>query len=192
MKLAVLPCIATLALAAAAFARTDAEIRAEVEALCRKVLCRTPARISLKLADGQTFEVLPDSPTPIVTGGMITVYPGETVYVEASIEGDSLVGLTAVPTKVHPEKTLVFRLRQDPGIGDGAGMILQVESPFAEVLKYRLAMMLPTGDELVKTSACPLHPAKTVYESWPHPIYQIVATDFRVVDAESAAARTCE
>ncbi|MGH9895941.1 MAG: hypothetical protein ACREA0_28935, partial [bacterium] len=169
-----------------------AEIRSEVEALCRKMLCRTPSKTSLKLPDGESFEMNAGSPTPIVSGGVVTVLPGETVYVEATVEAGRLVGLTAVPKLTHPEKTLVFRLRQDSAIGDGTGMILEVASPFAEVLKYRLGMMLPRKNELVKTSACPLHRAKTVFEHWPHPIYQIVATDFRLVDPDSEAARTCE
>ncbi len=179
-------------LASAASAKGDAEIRAEIEQLCRQVLCRKPTRISLKLPEGESFEMLPASPTPIVSGGLITVHPGETVYVEARVEAGRLVGLTAVPTNSHPEKTLVFELQQATDIGDGTGMTLEVASPFAEVLKYRLGMMLPRKNEVVKTSACPLHRGRTTIEHWPHPIYQIVATDFRVVDPASDATETCE
>jgi hypothetical protein len=165
---------------------------ADVEALCKKVLCRPPARLTLKLPDGESFEMFPASPTPIVSGGLVSVLPGEAVYVEARAEAGRLVGLTAVPTNTHPEKTLVFHLQQAADIGDGTGMTLEVASPFAEVLKYRLGMMLPRKNELVKTSACPLHRGRTTIEHWPHPIYQIVATDFRVVAPESEAAETCE
>jgi len=45
--------------------------------------------------------------------------------------------------------------------------------------------------KLVATSACPLHQGKPVFESWPQPIYQILATDFRVVEAGSKAAQIC-
>ena len=134
----------------------------------------------------------PLTPTPIVSGGLITVLPGETVHVEAKVEAGRLTGLTAVPANTHPERTLVFQLRQAPDIADGIGMVLEVESPFDGVLKYRLGMMLPKSNELSKTSACPLHQGKKVFAHWSYAIYQIVATDFRLVDPESEAAKTCE
>jgi hypothetical protein len=191
-RIAVFSLIGAAALAQAAAAQSDAEIRAELEELCLIVHCRRPAPVSLKLPDGKSFEMTPISSTPIVTGDLITVYSGETVWIEASIKAGRLVDLTAVPKISQPERTLMFQLKQEPAIGDGTNMILKIKSPFAGVLKYRLGMMLPTGDNLFKTSACPLPSGITVMEHWPHPIFQIVATDFQFVDPESEAARTCE
>jgi hypothetical protein len=191
-RIAILSIVASIITSQPSLGRSDAEMRAEIERLCQRVLCRKPSPIRLQLPAGEVFEMTPTSPTPIVAGDLVTVYPGETIRIEAKVEADRLVGLTAVPEINHPERTLVFRLKQEPKIGDGTGMLLEVESPFAGVLKYRLGMMLPTGENLLKTSACPLHAGKTVVEHWPHPIFQIVATDFRLVDPESTAASTCE
>jgi hypothetical protein len=127
-----------------------------------------------------------------VIGDLVTVYPGETVRIEATVQNKRLVNLTAVTEVIHPQRTLIFFLIQEPTIGNGTEMILKVESPFAGVLKYRLGMMLPTGDKLFKTSACPLHGGIAAYEHWRHPIFQIVAADFRFVDPDSDAATTCE
>jgi hypothetical protein len=193
MKRIVVLCIlASASLAQPSLGQSEAEVRAELEKLCQTVLCREPAPIRLQLPGGELFDMTPTSPTPIVAGNLVTVYPGETVRIEAKVEADRLVGLTAVREVAHPERTLVFHLKQEPTIGDGTGMFLKVESPFAGVLKYRLGMMLPTGEDLLKTSACPLHGGKPVFEHWPHPIFQLVATDFRLVDPESKAASTCE
>jgi hypothetical protein len=170
----------------------EASVQAELEELCQSVLCRDPVPIQLKLPDGDLFEMTPTLPTPIAAGGLVTVYPGETVMIEATVEGTRLVDLTAVPEVRQPERTLVLRLRQEPSIDDGTGMILELESPFAGVLKFRLGMMLPSSGDLFKTSSCPLHAERPLIEAWPHPIFQIVATDFHFVDPESKSATTCE
>jgi hypothetical protein len=173
-------------------AQPEAEIRAAPEQLCDKVLCRTPATIRLNMPEGQLFEMTPLLPTPIVVGNLFTVYAGETVRIEATVQNQRLTNFRAVNKVIDPQRTLIFYFKQEPGIGDGTEMILQVQSPFAGVLKYRLGMMLPTGDALFQTSACPLHGGITAYEHWRHPIFQIVAADFRFVDPDSDAATTCE
>src|SRR5262249_24435995 len=150
--------IGALALAPAALARagSDAEVAADLERLCRAVLCRKPAPVHFKLPDGQSFEMTPAAPTPVVSGGWVTVYPDETVMVEARLADGRLVDLKAVSEIRAPERTLVFHLNQDAALADGTGMILKVESPFAGAIKYRLAMMLPSGEnKITRTSACP-------------------------------------
>jgi hypothetical protein len=182
--------------AAPAFAEVaadpEAKMRAELAEVCAKVLCREVAPIRLALPDGEKFEMTPALSTPIVAGDWITVYPNETVNVEARLAEGRLVELVAVREVRDPARTLAFDLKQDPKLGDGTHMMLQVKSPFPGVLKYRLGMMLPSGDEIRKTSSCPLRSGIPVFEHWPHPIFQLVAADFRAVDPESEAARTCE
>jgi hypothetical protein len=163
-----------------------------VEALCRTVLCRPVSVIRLRMKDGKNFESVLPQATPIVSGGMVTILPGETVMVEAKLVNGSLVELTAVSKILHPERTLTFQLKQEPKLADGLGMVLTVRSPFPGATKYRLGMMLPSGDRILKTSSCPIDAGKPVFESWPHPIFQLVATGFRVVKADSEEGKRCE
>jgi hypothetical protein len=51
-----------------------------------------------------------------VSGGFLTVYPGETVMVEARRDGERLVDLKAVAKISAPERTLVFHLEQEPSL----------------------------------------------------------------------------
>lgn len=162
----------------------------EVEEVCKRVLCRSPKTVHLKLEGGKSFEMTPSSSSPIVTGDLVTVMSGETVMVEASLKDGRLVDLTAVATVARPDRTLVFTLTQESSIGDGTDMVLKVESPFPVVLKYRLGMMRPSSGRLVKTSSCPVGSGTPVFEHWPHPIFQVVATDFKIVESE--AAKRCE
>ena len=190
--------VALLALAAGDSVRAlaasspEAASRAELEAVCRTTRCRKPSPIRLKRVDGTVFEMTPDAPMPIVSGGLITVFPGETVTVEARVEGERLVDLAAVETSTHPERTLVFTLNQEPSIGDGTGMVLKVQSGFLGVPKYRLGLMRLDSHRLLKTSSCPLNQGQAAFEQWPEPISQIVASSFRFVDAASKDAKTCE
>jgi hypothetical protein len=167
-------------------------VRKELEGLCRTTLCRKPTLIRLTLSEGEFFEMTPALPTPILAGDLVTVYPGETVMIEAKEENDNLVELAAVSKINHPNRTLVFKFSQEPTIGDGTGMLLVVNNPFSGILKYRLGMMVPSSEDIYSTNVCPIHAGKSSYESWPHPIFQVVATDFRFVDPQSKEASSCD
>jgi len=181
-----------LLLQASAGAAQDARVAKEIEAVCKQVLCRPPRPIRLKQKDGKLFEMTPSGPTPIVTGALVTVQAGETVRVEARLEGGRLVDLRAVEQVAHPERTLTFQLHQEPSLGDGAGMILKVESPFPGVLKYRLGIMPLDAEQLFKTSTCPVKQGSASFEHWPYPLFQAAAADFRFVEPSSEAAGKCE
>ncbi len=164
----------------------------EVEALCKRIFCRQATPIRLRLKDGKVFETLLPQAMPIVSGGLVTILAGETVLIEATLKNGALVDLVAVPKVIHPERTLVFKLTQEAGLAEGLGMVLKVMSPFPGALKYRLGMMLPSSDRVLKTSSCPVTKGRPVYESWPHPVFQLVATDFHILDAKAAEAGRCE
>ena len=170
----------------------ESATKAELEAVCREVLCRQPGSLPLRLKDGKVIDAGPSLPTPIVTGSLITVLPGETVMVEGTLKEGRLTDLVAVPRVTEPERTLVLTFTQDPSRGEGLDMLLKIQSPFPGVLKYRLGLMLPDGDRLLSTSSCPLQQGIPVYEHWPYPLFQVVAADFRQVDPSSEAASKCE
>jgi hypothetical protein len=167
-------------------------IERELQTVCKQMLCREPREVRLKLQDGRAFSMTPKLATPIVSGETVTILAGETVYVEAQIRESALTELRAVKSPSHPERTLSFNLRQEPSLADGTHMILTVTSPFKGALKYKLGMMLPDGGRLRPTSACPIGQGLSAFEHWPYPIFQVMATDFRLVDPESEAGKTCE
>ena len=175
-----------------ATAQSQSSLNADVRKLCKVVLCHEPKQILLRLYGGKTFKVTPAVPTPIVTSSMVTILPGETVYVEARIEGDHLTDLTAVSKNVYPDRTLVFKFEQSAEIGDGTNMLLKVYSPFKGIIKYRLGTMAPGSDDIYKTSSCPLRGGHANFEHWVQPIFQLVAADFRFVSPDSKDASTCE
>lgn len=159
--------------------------------VCPKGDCRGETKVFLKVKDGPAYEkVFPYLP-PVVQNMMVTVYPGEKVYVEAEIKNDKLVSFTSVNKVKRPESTVSFVFYQNPKMGDGTAMFLTVHNPFLRVLKYDLKMMTLDGN-ISKTSCCPVLAGKDSYEHWPHPIFQLIFENFHFVDENSEDAKNCE
>jgi len=69
-------------------------------------------------------------------------------------------------------------------------MLLRVESTFDTPLKFDLHMMALDTDAILYTSSCPVHPGRITYEHWPHAIFQLFVSDFRIVQGEDSSV--CE
>ena len=175
-------------MATASAGAVDAEVEGpeQLLQLCKQELCRPPGSVKVVLRSGEVFETSFDLPTPIVLGGKaITIYPGEELYVEAQLglePNESLI-LRAVTENKHPEKTLTLKMWQEPG---KAGTFLQVTNPMSKAIKYSALMMSTQSETLYKTSSCPVLDRKASYEHWPHEIFQLVLTDFRVVRSDAS------
>jgi hypothetical protein len=174
-----------LGLSAAAHA-TEEPVRADTadedarREMCQQTACQHNVRIVLKQRDGstfdRTFDVLPGAVQPF---GLV-VLAGQSLKVEADLEGDRLTHLRLVEQVAHPEKTLVVELEQ---LASG-GMMLTVNNPFKRMLKFDMGMMPLDKEDLFKTSSCPVMAAGSGFESWPYPIFQIVLGNGRLIDAK--------
>ena len=156
----------------------------QISALCEKVLCRTP-QVNLLLKDGQKFSDTGAFALPFLQNEWISIYSGEEVFIEATIEADKLQLVRAVPSITKPEQTLVFKLDQKPGTTD---MFLEVKNPFNKKVKFSMGMMLPNSAKLQGTTSCPVQPGLKLFEHWPHPIYQLYIGKARILpEAEQSA-----
>ena len=162
----------------------------ELRKLCETILCREPGVVRLTLDSGKPFETKFDWPRPITQNGWISIFPGETIYVEVEAKGDHLTNFRAVKTNDHPEKTLTFTFSQK--VGSPSMMLLVVTNPFGRPVKYHAGMMLPSSDKVLKTSSCPvMGGGKIAFESWPNAIFQLVLSDFQLLE-EGATQMPCE
>ena len=121
----------------------------------------------------------------IVEGDIFYVLPGQTVNIEADIVDGKVTNLRAVPVVVSSGKTFVAKFETM----EGGGVMLTVESPFDQTLKFDLGMLVPQRDRMLKTSSCPIVPNGSIFEHWPHPILKIAVGRGRVIDKD---AMTCE
>ncbi len=162
----------------------DAEQASQArEEYCQKVLCRDPKTVRVLLKDGQVMETSGQERTPIVLpNGWVTILPGEEIHIAFEVEGDQVRNPRAIKLPNKSPNTLSFRFSQGPK-GDS---LLTVKSTLKHIIKFDLGMMVPDRERLLKTSSCPVLGGKSLYEHWPHPIFQIVAARFRVLPAGGA------
>lgn len=151
---------------------------------CKTRECRKDSVVKIKKKDGSYFARVMDLAPPAVEPHSISILPGETLLVEADIDGDRLVNLKQVKTVCHPEKTIRLKFWQEPSIRDGTEMVLKVLNPFDKYLKYRLYMMSVDSDSTQYTSSCPVIPGKLSYEHWPYPLFQIFVLDLKLIKIE--------
>ena len=155
-----------------------------VEGFCEMSPCREPLRVRLKQAgDGyfdRTYRRLP----PVVQPAFISVYAGETLYIEAEEGEEGPVNLLHVRENRNPDRTIEIQLAQDRDLGDGLSMLLVVRNPFPRPLRYNLSMMPLDREEMYRTSSCPVVPRGTASETWPFPVFVVAMAELRFLGPE--------
>lgn len=186
MRLSAILCSGLLTACAAAPPGADVP-EDELLTACGTVLqdCRGPHTVRLLKSDGSMHEVAFEIDVPVVQNdGFVTLYPGETVHLEAEVLGDEVVRLTSVPEVRDPDRTITLELSQSDGEVD---MFFVAKNPFPRPLKYRMGMQVLDRDGLFATSSCPVVAEGSAYEMWPHPIFQLVLADFHLLPADTAS-----
>src|SRR4051794_21112519 len=118
----------------------DPQTARELEEACRKAYCRPARKVAMRRDDGSAFEVdVPKLPI-VLPNGWITVFTGEQVIVEFSLEADGTARARAVPKLARPRISATFRLSQEPGAADS---VLSVTHGFSQPMRFRLATMVP-------------------------------------------------
>jgi hypothetical protein len=120
-----------------------------------------------------------------VSSGAVTIHPGETICVVLKVRGQSVIATGA--TSTNSDKTLVLRFWQDPGT---KAMVLTVHNPLGEYLRYKAHMLLPGVGRHEYTSSCPVLSNRLAIEHWPHPISELVLSNFELLP--DSATITCE
>ena len=156
-----------------------------MEAYCENNDCRRDHTLNFKVGK-ETFEQTLPIYWPVVMGDRISLLPGDEVFVEARVNEGTFTDFKQVDTVTDPAQTISFRFTQ---MDDSDSMMLVVNNPFKETMKYHV-MMLDFEGNTHETSSCPVRPGMSVFEHWPHVIPEIVMFDFRVLGMTDRM--TCE
>lgn len=148
------------------------------EAICKKVVCREPKTVNLKLNDKKIISF--DFPkTPYVAEGYINVLAGEKINVEFDETAGELTNARYVEQLKAAEKTVRFELSQTDD-----GTILSVKNPFSKDIIYDCLIQNYKTSKLQTTSIIPVRSKLLSFEMWPEPIPQVVISNVRFVEAK--------
>lgn len=165
--------------AAGPAAAQDVDPVAELARICAETRCHAPGTIRVNLEDGSIAEFEARHAWPIVHDGFVAIFPGATLFLAGEIVDGKLVNLRAVDEPAAPAGVLKLRMYQEEGKAD---TFLHLTNYFPEFIKFRAAMMLPMEEALRVTSSCPvMSDGRHSYEHWPHPVFQLLLSEFLVV-----------
>jgi len=117
----------------------------------------------------------------------ISVFPNQTVFVEATVYDNKFASLKRVDSVSDPNITMTFRFFSRDG---GKSMTLNVKNPFGRFVKYHIDMVDLKGN-LHHTSSCPVLSRREVFEFWPHPIPELRITNFRFLEPDADEENAC-
>ncbi len=149
---------------------------------CNEAPCRRNVIIHLMQKDGTIFEYESKLDPPVIQPSFISIYAGETIFIEADEGEHSPINLIHVSENTKPEKTIVYKFEQRADMGNGYDMVLTVHNPFSKPLRYNMGIMPLESDRLYKTSSCPVMAKGDCFEHWPFPIFQIAVANMRFLE----------
>lgn len=160
----------------------DIKARASLETFCETQSCRKNQQVKFRTESGEINQLMALY-WPVVQGQDISVLPGEELLLEIYQENGRLTFKQVMVTE-KPEITLRLSLKQQD---DSLGMMLSVYNPLDKVLKFNIQMIDFLGRPH-KTSSCPVLPGRSSYESWPHPIPELLLTAPVLLDKSADSA----
>ena len=120
--------------------------------------------------------------------GLVVIRPGESICIAATSWGNAVTPVSVVTTAETEGAARPIILRS---WRDGAEVYLTIRSPYPRYLKYRAAVVLPGEVRPRDTKTCAvLTDYRATLEHWPHPVDEILLTNFRLLP--EGAALDCE
>jgi hypothetical protein len=151
------------------------------------VIERPSSNLTLKIDEKKSFQTT-ISKSPYVVdnkgnypGMYLTIYPGETLFVEADVVNDSIVKLTVVKEVKNKDKTITLKFEQTAKKENSQVhemMMLAITNPFNKKLVYKANIYLPLKDKIVPTSIIPVMAKLKNFEVWPDIIGTIFLHSF--------------
>lgn len=131
------------------------------------VLKRKPYHLVLRY-DKQTDYEEDLKETPYLNpGNTLQLYPGETVYLEVTLQNGKIASMKAVPENRNPDKTILVSFEQTIANGVHENVTLKVKNPFPKPLIYEARIFMFKIKKWVPTDVYPVDPGLFGIEIWP-------------------------
>lgn len=145
-----------------------------------KPLFRVPFVLKLRIDRQHYYEQKFDK-VPYVANGDVYLFAGDSFGMNAAVRDGQISQIAYQPNATKAEVT--FSFFQQRGAG-GFMMLLVIQNRLKRKLYLDALMTIPGKSAILKTDILPIPPGLTDYESWPHPIIQLVLRDFRFTAKE--------
>ncbi len=163
---------ALLVTATAGFAADD-----PVTSPSNKPVFREPFTLQLHVDKEHFYEQKFDK-VPFTDKGNIYLFKGDEFGLTLDVQGDRIRGIKYQPDLKQADVTLKFT--QEIQADGTAMMLLHIHNNTKQTLTCDALMTVPGKDGITKTSILPVSPGLSGYESWPHPIVQLVLQNVQV------------
>ena len=139
---------------------------------------REPFTLTLQVDKEHRYEARFDRKIPYVADNDVYLFSGESFGLTLSITNGEIAKLSYQKEKNGADIELEFK--QELQTGKDPMMLLILKSNIKHTLYLDAMMTRPEKDGVYNTSILPLQPGLSGYESWPHPIVQLVLTNLRL------------
>ena len=116
-----------------------------------------------------------------VKEGVIQVYPGERLYVDAKVgEGGVLTDMHVVTTPKDTAKVIILEFVQHANGRQHEMMMLTVNNPYDDDLHYSAIAYFLKHGQWGETTTIPVGARISAFESWPDVIVTMALSDWKV------------
>jgi hypothetical protein len=142
-----------------------------------KLSFREPFTLKLHVDEEHYYEEKFNRKIPFVARNNVYLFSGESFGLRLSIANGEIGAVTYQKEKTGADIEVKFeQVVHDKG---NAMMMLKLKSNIKQVLYLDALMTVPGEKRIYKTSILPLQAGLGLYETWPHPIVQLVLTNLR-------------
>ena len=149
--------------------------QASTDAAAASPVFRDPFTLRLRIDRDHFYEEHFDK-TPYVAENDVYLFSGDKFGINVIITNNEISRVTYQPDAAKAD--VEFRFTQEK-IGGRETMLLVIQNKLKRMLFLDALMTVPQDKGIHKTSIVPVEPGLPDYESWPHPIVQLVLRNLR-------------
>jgi hypothetical protein len=146
---------------------------------------REPFTLRLQIDKDHYYEERYDKAIPYVSDNDVYLFSGENFGVSLTPKRDAFE-VTYQPD--FKEADVWFSFQQPKELGE-ARMMLIIQNKTKRELRMDALMTVPGKNEIYKTSVVPIGAGLTDYETWPHPIVQLVLRNLRFSENKAGKSK---
>jgi len=166
-----------LGFSAVGLAAGDSTASAPANASQTNLVFRDPFTLKLHVDKEHFYEERYERKIPFVVDNDVYLFSGESFGLKLGITNGDVSTVTYQKDKAGADVEIEFK--QEAQKDGDAMMMLVLKSNIKQVLYLDALMTVPEKKGIYKTSILPLQPGLMGFESWPHPIVQLVLRNLR-------------